>query len=79
MIPSHGDENTRSYIVRSNDTGVLLLLVYLIAIDNTANVWMDAGLDGNNTRRYFNVSSLSNALESKKKQCYIRAAFFHEM
>ena len=65
IITFHGDENTRSYIVRSNDTDVLLLLVYHVAIHNTANVWMDAGLDGNNTRRYINVSSLSNALGSK--------------
>ena len=66
IITYHGDENTQSYIVRSNDTDVLLHLVYHVAIHNTTNVWIYAGLDGNNTRRYIHVSSMSTALGSKK-------------
>ena len=43
-------------VVRSNDTDVLILLVYHVKqIRNNPKVWMDLGVASNNTRRYINI------------------------
>ena len=48
--------------VRSNDTYVLVLLLYHVACDlraeNKPSVWMDVGLSSTNTRRYINISNM---------------------
>jgi len=50
-------------VICCNHIDVLVILHYHLGRGNTkANVWMDAGVDGNNTRRYVNVSGLSKEL-----------------
>ena len=50
-------------VVRSNDTDVLILLVYHVKqIRNNPKVWMDLGVASNNTRRYINISYLVSTL-----------------
>ena len=50
-------------VIRCNDTDVLVILLYHLGTGNIkANVWMDAGVDGNNTRRYVDVTGLSKEL-----------------
>ena len=49
--------------VRSNDTDVLILLVYHVHhMPNNPLVWMEAGLSSTNTRRFINVSQMVTAL-----------------
>ena len=56
QMPQH------SVSVRSNDTDVLVLLLYHVACDSRAEnkprVWMDVGLSSTNTRRYINISNM---------------------
>ena len=50
-------------VIRCSDTDVLVILLYHLGTGNIkANVWMDAGVDGNNTRRYVDVTGLSKEL-----------------
>lgn len=45
------------YSVRSNDTDVLVLLLYHVRLlTGPPAVWMDVGLSGMNTRRYINIT-----------------------
>ncbi len=47
------------YVVRSNDTDVMVLLLYHVShFQVTPRVWMDAVLSGNNTRCYINITHL---------------------
>ena len=51
-------------VIRCNDTDVLVILLYHLGTGNIkANVWMDAGVDGNNTRHYVDVTGLSKELD----------------
>ena len=51
-------------VVRSNDTDVLIILL-THAENMAAHIWMDAGLNKNNSRRYIDVSKLALQLGSK--------------
>ncbi len=52
------------YVVRSNDTDVMILLLYHVShFQVTPRVWMDAGLSGNNTRRYINITQMLSKME----------------
>ena len=46
--------------VRTSDTDVFILLIYHVSHhqDCNAQVWMDAGLSSNNTRRHINISNI---------------------
>jgi hypothetical protein len=45
--------------IRSNDTDVLLILLYHIAnTEEKINVWLDASLNSNNTRRLININNI---------------------
>lgn len=56
------DNNNRQYAVRSNDTDVLILLLYHMSQLDQSNVWMDAGLSSRNTRRYINIETLNRLI-----------------
>ena len=50
--------------IRSNDTDVLILLLYhLPKKTNTPYVWMDVGLSANNSRRYINVNQIADTMD----------------
>ena len=50
-------------VIRGNDTYVLVILLYHLGTCNIkAAMRMDVGVDGNNTKRYVNVTSLSKEL-----------------
>jgi len=50
-------------VIHCNDTDVHIIFLYHLGTGNIkANVWMDAGVDGNNTRHYVNISGLSKEL-----------------
>ncbi len=45
--------------IRSNDTDVIILLMYHVAhAQGRPKVWMDAGLSSTNSRRYISISQL---------------------
>ena len=49
--------------VRSNDTDVLLLLLHhYLKLEHRPQVWMDAGLGSNNSRRYINIGQIADSL-----------------
>ncbi|MES9906099.1 MAG: hypothetical protein ABW168_25905, partial [Sedimenticola sp.] len=55
----------RTVSVRSNDTDVLVLLLYHVAkLRPETVVWMDAGLSGNNTRRSINITSILQKIDT---------------
>lgn len=51
-------------VVRSNDTDVLIILLYHCSKLN-ANVWMDSGNDSNNTRRMIDLKKISTEIGSE--------------
>ena len=54
---------SRIVVIHCNDTDVHIIFLYHLGTGNIkANVWMDAVVDGNNTRHYVNVSGLSKEL-----------------
>ena len=65
LINAHKEKPDVSYSVRSSDTDVLVLLLFHVSQSTIKPiVWMDAGLSGNNTRRYINVTQLTENMES---------------
>lgn len=51
--------------IRSNDTDVLVILLYYMSqTDTSVNVWLDAGLNSQNTRRFININELAEKLGS---------------
>ena len=62
IIDEHPDAQVS---VRSNDTDVLVILAYHVHhMSSNPNVWMDVGLNGNNTRRYINISQMVSEISS---------------
>jgi hypothetical protein len=55
------NNNNLNCVIRSNDTDVLVLLLYHVT---ESNVWMDAGLNKHNTRRFINIGYLKENLGS---------------
>ena len=56
-------ENVSNIVVRSNDTDVLVLLVYHVAKTGTnTGIWMDLGLNSNNSRRTVSINNLVQGL-----------------
>ena len=50
--------------IRSNDTDVMILLLYHVANAQVLpNVWLDAGLCANNTRRHINITNLVDNMD----------------
>ena len=50
--------------IRSNDTDVLIIIVYYMAqVDDSVNVWMDAGRASNNTRRLISINDLVSSVD----------------
>jgi len=48
-------------VICCNDTDVLVIFLYHLGTGNIkVNVWMDAGVDGNNTRHYANLQIQEN-------------------
>ncbi len=46
--------------VRTNDTDVLIIFAYHVRqMEQKSKVWLDVGLNSNNTRRFFNVTKLA--------------------
>ena len=53
-------------VVRANDTDIPVLLLYhLPHLPGPPKIWMDAGCNSNNTRRYIDVASITASLDAK--------------
>ena len=51
--------------IRSNDTDVLvILLYYMLHTDTQVRVWLDAGLASNNTRRFISINDLVDKIDN---------------
>ena len=57
------NQTVPNVVIRCNDTDVFIVLLYHLGTDNIkANVWMDAGMDSSNTRRFIDMTSLATLL-----------------
>jgi hypothetical protein len=51
--------------IRSNDTDVLVILLYYLSRQDTnIRIWLDAGLSSNNTRRHISINDLVTTIDS---------------
>ncbi len=57
-------QETGNITIRSNDTDVLIILLYYMSQPNvSAKVWLDAGLSSNNTRRTISINNSVKKLD----------------
>ena len=50
-------------IIRANDVDIFVILAFNVSVLHTSHLWYDAGLDGDNSRTYVDITKLSDALD----------------